>query len=40
MMQQLNFGQRASMGASLYENEFVKEDGRWFMKMPEKPKAD
>jgi acetyl esterase/lipase len=29
MMQQLNFGQRASMGASLYENEFVKEDGRW-----------
>jgi hypothetical protein len=29
MMQQLNFGQRASMGASLYENEFVKEDGAW-----------
>jgi hypothetical protein len=27
MMQQLNFGARASMGASLYENEFVKEDG-------------
>jgi triacylglycerol lipase len=29
MMQQLNFGQRASMGASLYENEFVKEAGVW-----------
>jgi acetyl esterase/lipase len=29
MMQQLNFGQRASMGASLYENEFVKESGVW-----------
>ena len=29
MMQQLNFGQRASMGASLYENEFVKENGIW-----------
>jgi acetyl esterase/lipase len=29
MMQQLNFGQRASMGASLYENEFVKENGVW-----------
>jgi len=29
MMQQLNFGPRASMGASLYENEFVKENGVW-----------
>lgn len=29
MMQQLNFGPRASMGASLYENEFVKEGGVW-----------
>jgi triacylglycerol lipase len=29
MLQQLNFGSRASLGASLYENEFVKEDGRW-----------
>lgn len=29
MMQQLNFGPRASMGASLYENEVVKEDGVW-----------
>ena len=29
MLQQLNFGQRASMGASLYENEFVKEGGVW-----------
>jgi hypothetical protein len=29
MMQQLTFGDRASMGASLYENEAVKEDGRW-----------
>jgi acetyl esterase/lipase len=29
MMQQLNFGERASMGASIYENEAVKEDGRW-----------
>jgi acetyl esterase/lipase len=29
MMQQLNFGQRASLGASLYENEFVKEHGVW-----------
>lgn len=29
MMQQLNFGPRASLGASLYENEFVKENGVW-----------
>lgn len=29
MLQQLNFGERASMGASIYENEAVKEDGRW-----------
>jgi acetyl esterase/lipase len=29
MMQQLNFGPRASMGASLYENQFVKENGVW-----------
>ena len=29
MMQQLNFGPRASMGASIYENEVVKEDGVW-----------
>ena len=29
MMQQLNFGPRASMGASLYENEFIKENGVW-----------
>jgi acetyl esterase/lipase len=29
MMQQLNFGTRASMGGSVYENEAVKEDGVW-----------
>jgi triacylglycerol lipase len=29
MMQQLSFGPRASMGAAIYENEFVKEDGVW-----------
>ena len=29
MMQQLNFGQRASMGGSIYENEAVKENGVW-----------
>jgi hypothetical protein len=29
MLQQLNFGPRASMGASVYENEAIKEDGRW-----------
>jgi triacylglycerol lipase len=29
MMQQLSFGPRASMGAAIYESEFVKEDGLW-----------
>jgi acetyl esterase/lipase len=29
MMQQLSFGTRASMGASIYENEAVKENGVW-----------
>jgi len=29
MMQQLSFGERASLGAGVYENEAVKEDGVW-----------
>lgn len=29
MMQQLSFGGRPSMGAAVYENEVVKEDGKW-----------
>jgi triacylglycerol lipase len=29
MMQQLTFGPRASMGAAIYESEFVKEEGIW-----------
>ena len=29
MLQQMNFGERASMGASVYENEAIKEDGLW-----------
>jgi hypothetical protein len=29
MLQQMSFGPRASIGAALYENEFVKEDGVW-----------
>jgi hypothetical protein len=29
MMQQLTFGERASMGGSIYENVAVKEDGVW-----------
>ena len=33
MMQQLAFGPRASMGAAVYENEAVKEDGVWKLKL-------
>jgi hypothetical protein len=29
MVQQMSFGPRASIGGSIYENEFVKEDGVW-----------
>lgn len=29
MMQQLSFGDRPSMGAAIYENELVREDGKW-----------
>jgi hypothetical protein len=33
-------GDKATAKAGAETLEFVKEDGRWFMKMPEKPKAD
>jgi len=32
MLQQMSFGTRASIGAAVYENEAVKEDGRWKFK--------
>jgi triacylglycerol lipase len=32
MLQQLSFGPRASMGAAIYENDAVKEDGVWKFK--------
>jgi hypothetical protein len=32
MMQQMSFGERASLGGAVYENEAVKEDGVWKIK--------
>lgn len=32
MLQQMSFGDRASLGGAVYENEAVKEDGRWKFK--------